>query len=642
MKHKWAGAFKPPACFLFLILLLTPSVRALAPEKELQRLTLRQSALKAAAWTDPYWLRLLYYEKNLLGGYRSPSVNNNFFLSKWGNISPKLELEAAVDGLFFEGPDDDSPECRFPERYRWLRAKLAVKDSDSPLKVCSSFEDWKAGLDTESVSLLFAAGYLNNPSTLYGHTFLRLHKRGAVGADLLDYTINYAATADAENGFLFAIKGLVGAYPGQFSTIPYYLKIQEYHNIENRDLWEFPLSLTSEEIDRLLRHGWELGKAAFPYLFFTRNCSWQLMPLLDIVKPELDLSRRFHIWVIPSDTAKAALRASPSSAPGWRPSLWKIVEWKRGQLSPGEKASVLELARGDQSAELEKLRASLPSRKAAVLEAAVDYLSWRFYARRIGKIELDNRTDPLLAERAPLGQQFTFFGGPERPASILEAHESLRLGAGLVSLKNGPAYEVRGRFAVQDLLDDPTGYLPDAVLEMGSFRLRHEPRYNRLYMKEGRLAKVMSLNPWDDWVRRPSWEISAGIEQADETGRQSGRAAVWAMNAGSGLAVEFQLPLRQVWYVLAEADSAFGPALDANWRAGAGLKAGVLAETGRLRSLIEARYISYAFGDTRPLWAGSAAVSLNLAKNSSARLEYAWRGKVQECGVYFHQYLFAP
>ena len=188
MKHKWAGALKPPACFLFLLLLLAPSVRALTPEKELQRLAFRQSALKAAAWTDPYWLRLLYYEKNLLGGYRSRSVNANFFLSKWGNISPKLELEAAVDGLFFEGPDDDSPECRFPERYRWLRGKLAVKESDPPLKVCSSFEDWKAGLDTESVSLLFAAGYLNNPSTLYGHTFLRLHKRGSAGADLLDYT----------------------------------------------------------------------------------------------------------------------------------------------------------------------------------------------------------------------------------------------------------------------------------------------------------------------------------------------------------------------------------------------------------------------------------------------------------------------
>ena len=642
MKERRTGRVKPPVRFLLALLLLLPSLaRAVTPEQELRRLALRQSA--AEAWKDPYWLKLLYYEKNLAGGYHSPSVNPNFFMAKWGRISPRLELEAAVDGLFFEGRDANlSPECRFPERYRWLRGKLGLDPAEFPRRACTDFEDWKAGLDVESVSLIFAAGYLNNPSTLYGHTFLRLHKRGAAGADLLDYTINYAATTDTQSGLFFAIKGLVGAYPGQFSTIPYYLKIQEYHNLENRDLWEFPLSLKPEEIDRLLRHGWELGKASFPYLFFTRNCSWQLMPLLDIVKPVMDLSRRFRLWVIPSDTAKAVISASPPAVPGWRPSLWKTVEWKRSQLSEAAKRSVLELARGDQEAELKRLENSNPVGKAAVLETAVDYLSWRFYAGRIGKTELDGRTDPLLAVRAPLGRQDTFAGAPGRPEAVTSAHESLRLGAGLVSLKHGPAYELQGRFALQDLLDDPSGYLPDAALEMGGLRLRYDEKYNRLFFKEARLARVISLNPWDDWVRRPSWEINAGLEQADEAGRQSGRAAVWAMNAGSGLAAEVAGPLRQVWYLMAEADSAFGPALNTNWRAGAGLKAGLLAERGVFRLLAEARYISYALGDTRPLWAGTAAASCKLAANSSARLEYSWRGKVKEAGIYFHQFVFPP
>ncbi len=643
MNYGRTGWLRLPVRLFFLAFLTAaPAAGAAAPGTELLRLNLRQAALNAEAWKDPYWLKLLYYEKNLLGGYHSPSVNPDFFLSSWGRISPKLELEAAIDGFFFAGPPDASPECRFPERYLWLRGKLGVTPAAVPAPACRDFIEWKAGLDVESVSLLFASGYLNNPSTLYGHTFLRLRKRGAAGADLLDYTINYAATADEENGLFFAIKGLVGAYPGQFSTIPYYLKIQEYHNIESRDLWEFPLNLNQDEIDRLLRHGWELGKAAFPYLFFTRNCSWQLMPLLDIVKPELDLSRRFHFWVIPSDTVKAALPPSPASAPGWRPSLWKIVDWKRSQLSPGERASVLELARGDQQAGLKKLEGAPLASRAAVLETAVDYLSWRFYARRIGKTELDRRTDPLLAVRAPLGQQITFLGAPARPVSVLDAHESMRLGAGLVSLKNGPAYELQARFAMQDLLDDPAGYLPDAALEMGSVRLRYEKLYNRLYLKEGRLAHVLSMNPWDSWVRRQSWEINAGIEQADETGRQSGKAAVWAMNAGSGFAAEVGGPVRQLWYAMLEADSAFGPALAGDWRAGAGLKAGVLAERGTFRFLAEARYISYALGDTRPLWAGSAAASLRLAKNSSVRMEYAWRGKVKETGVYLHQFVFPP
>jgi hypothetical protein len=391
-----------------------------------------------------------------------------------------------------------------------------------------------------------------------------------------------------------------------------------------------------------MRHCWELGKAAFPYYFFTRNCSWQLMPLLDIVKPELNLSRRFGIWVIPSDTAKAVLSGSLPGVPDWRPSLWKTVDWKRSQLTEEDKASVLELARGDQAAELKKLERTPPAAKAAILETAADYLSWRFYARRIGKTELDRRTDPLLAVRAPLGAQKTFTGGPQRPASIKEAHESMKVGLGAVALKNGTAYDLHWRFAVQDLLDDPTGYLPDAALEMGAFRLRYEARYNRVYLKDARLARVISLNPWDNWVRRPSWEIAAGVEQADETGRHAGSSAIWTMNAGSGLAVEWRGPVRQLWYALAEVDSGLGGALRSRWRAGAGLKGGLLAEAGPVRGLFEARYISYALGDTRPLWAGTAAASVKVDKNNAVRLEYAWRGKVKEAGVYWHSFIFPP
>ena len=70
------------------------------------------------------------------------------------------------------------------------------------------------------------------------------------------------------------------------------------------------------------------------------------------------------------------------------------------------------------------------------------------------------------------------------------------------------------------------------------------------------------------------------------------------------------------------------------------MKAGVLAESGPVRALVEARYISYALGDTRPLWAGSAAASVRLAKDSSLRLDYSWRGKVKEAGVYYHHFLF--
>jgi hypothetical protein len=152
----------------------------------------------------------------------------------------------------------------------------------------------------------------------------------------------------------------------------------------------------------------------------------------------------------------------------------------------------------------------------------------------------------------------------------------------------------------------------------------------------------MSLSPWDDWVRRQSWEVGAGVEQADESGRRSGGSAIWTMNAGAGVSAQWQGPVRQLWYLLAQADGGIGGALESRWRAGPGLKGGLLAEKGAVRANFEARYIAYTFGDTRPLWAGTAAASLKLSKDSALRAEYSWRGKAKEAGLYYNAFIFPP
>ena len=153
---------------------------------------------------------------------------------------------------------------------------------------------------------------------------------------------------------------------------------------------------------------------------------WQLLPYLEIAKPSLELADKLPAWVIPSDSAKVAAAAFPPAEPIWRPSLWKTVNWKRTQLSPEERSLVLTLARGNQQEGTEKLSLLPPPRQAAVLETTADYLSWRMYARKISKTELDGRSDPLLLLRAKLGPQNTFTGGPEKPLPITKAHESMR------------------------------------------------------------------------------------------------------------------------------------------------------------------------------------------------------------------------
>src|SRR5439155_965886 len=91
---------------------------------------------------------------------------------------------------------------------------------------------------------------------------------------------------------------------GYFSTIPYYLKVQEYRDIENRDIWEYRLNFSDGQIRRMLMHAWELGNASFDYYFFKENCSYHLLSLLEVADPSLSLTDRFLFWTVPADTVR--------------------------------------------------------------------------------------------------------------------------------------------------------------------------------------------------------------------------------------------------------------------------------------------------------------------------------------------------
>ena len=135
------------ACFFafFDILLLCNALPAKAMDTglEFKRIEILEKARKTKAWENPKWHKLLFYKKHLFGGISSDVNNDIFFLSQSGAISPQLELEAAIDGLFFDGKPDESPECRFPERYRWLRKQLNITEEKAAKPVCRELKNGK-------------------------------------------------------------------------------------------------------------------------------------------------------------------------------------------------------------------------------------------------------------------------------------------------------------------------------------------------------------------------------------------------------------------------------------------------------------------------------------------------------------------
>jgi hypothetical protein len=347
---------------------------------------------------------MLYTTNLVTPGVHGLADSRRFYLAPDGKTNPRSELEATLAAFFSDVQETDkeqNPQCAFIARYHWLDRQLRFDPKRMARQPCKRFHEWYEALNPNGMTLIFPAASLNNPSSMYGHTLLRVDAKDQdEKTRLLAYAINYAANTAETNGIAFAINGLLGGYPGTFSIMPYYLKVREYNDMENRDVWEYELNLTPGEIDLVLMHAWELGPAYFDYYFFDENCSYYLLELLEVARPDLDLTSEFKWWAIPSDTVREVVKKGLVRRTAYRPSNATVIRYRLELMSPDARALVNPLARG-RATTADSAFASLPAEsQARTLEVSYDYLN---YLRASGKNPVEHPDElarNLLLERS--------------------------------------------------------------------------------------------------------------------------------------------------------------------------------------------------------------------------------------------------
>jgi len=215
---------------------------------------------------SPRWQALMHVNPGatLRDRGRSYIDDDNYFLAKNGKDDVLAELRATLAAL---EPAKAPERCRYPARYRFLAGHLDWQE-DAPFAHCEEYSRWRSAVHASRAVLVFPAAYLNSPSSMFGHTLLRLDQ-GKDSAVWLSWAVNFGAVStEADNSFFYIYRGLAGGYPGRFALVPYVQKIQEYSHMENRDMWEYTLDLDQQEIDWLIEHLWELKDINFDYYFF--------------------------------------------------------------------------------------------------------------------------------------------------------------------------------------------------------------------------------------------------------------------------------------------------------------------------------------------------------------------------------------
>jgi len=625
---------------LSVCLLLAGSASAREPS-QLDELLERAEEMRLHE--HPYWWTLLHYKKGVFG-VRSLVDDPRFFVAPDGKQDPRAELRATLQAFCREDRAlAEEAACRFVARYAWLGEALGFKASGILAPACPRLNEILEKIDPQGATMIFPTSSMNSPASMFGHTLIRFESSGK--SKLTCYAVNYAAITHETNGFLFAFKGIFGLYEGYFSVLPYYQKVQEYSDISQRDIWEYRLNFTQEEVTRMLLHLYELENLYTYYYFFDENCSYTLLFLLDAARPSLHLTDRFRIWVMPIDTIRDLEEAGLIENAEFRPSRATKIRNGMSVLSRKGRRLAMEVVRGEKPPE-EILEAGVPDEeKRRILDLAIGCIQYRYATRKLAKEPYIERFMEASEARSRLGMADAVPSPVPPPEQPQEGHKPNRLSIGFgVKGWNRPGdhslfQEIRFRPTYHDFMDADEGYVKGSRIEFFNTVVRYYNTGEGLELETLDLINIESVSERGRFFKPVSWKVKTGLTRKRLPETLDG--LVYLLSAGGGLT--YRNKHLGLYSFMAEAEVNAGDQLRDAYALGAGGSFGLVRRLSWFWKLhLSFRPVYFFLGDRHLLIEWEARQQFKITPNTSLSMGVSGRkiGESHEAEslVTFHLY----
>lgn len=570
---------------LFLNLIFSLQLSAQEPD---------QNKLNEIAYSKA-WLKLVHYQKSVWGKYTSNGDTDTFFLSKNGKTNPLAELEETYRAFSIENELlSGNPVCRFPARYTFLKKHFSLPTFD--LTKCKEFEAFREKINPEKAFVVFSSYFINTPASAFGHTLLRFQRKTegeTTHSELLDYGVNYAAVVTSDNALVYAVMGLAGGFNGLFTAIPYYYKIREYNDYESRDLYSYELNLSQDELNFMLAHLWELGQTSFDYFYLTQNCSYHVLNLIEVAKPELELMDKIPFYVIPVDTVKA-LYAEPGLVQkvDYRPSLRNKLYSETNNFSRSQIENIKNLAENGNDIHL-KSKSTLDQAKE--YDIAIDYYDYIHAKEILFTAGIPENKRNLLLKRSELAVE-----SPKTDVVLNEkqlphlshAPERILFAQGILDEKAYSSFEFR--FALHDLLDSTIGQPPNLHIDFGKIRFNYFHESKKTKLDDLTLFQVLNLSPITKFDTPFSWRANLGAKRIYDQSCSNCLAANTELAGGLSFNVDKKERFRVFAFIDGEINA--GKFQKNHFRLGVGPLAGLYSEfSSNFLMLNQVGYKYYAF-----------------------------------------------
>ncbi len=577
---------------------------------------------------SPVWHALLHYKKNFIGRLRSEVDSAEFFLSAQGSTVSQLELVATLAAFFSDkaiAPTKYSAQCRFPARFYWLNQQLKFDANRLSTEVCDDLQIYYQAMAPESLSVIFPSAHPNSPSSMFGHTLLRINKKDQTeNTRMLAFSVNYAAQIDPEQDMLsYTVLGLTGGFMGKFMVLPYYLKLREYGQIENRDLWEYDLNISKQQLDFILRHTFELTPSYFDYYFFTENCSYHLLSLLDITHADQPMTDQFPGWTIPVDTLKLMRQRNLISGYRFFPSLARKINHRQQQLTGDEIALVLLAYENGFESVVEEMEQLESVQQVKILDLLTDYLRFRKIKDSEKKVssKLNQAERQVLSYRSKLRIPSQTLNIDPPGVSPDRGHETARTGLTFGAANRINYIDLEWRPAYHDALDSSQGFLSNSALEFMKLKLRYFPEDNTAQLQQINILNIQSIEPRNQFFSSYSWHANVDWNKT-LIDNQGAWRSIAKFNGGQGLSYRLSQKIDSVLYGFIDGTLLLGDGLVDNYSVLPGLFVGYTVEPIQgWRIQLLANYDKGIIGDKLTQTRVSLQQSFSINRSINIRLQ---------------------
>lgn len=459
------------------------------------------SSVLHAEELDDFWLKIMHYEGKR-GSYENRVTNKDFFFTDIDSNEPIREYRRQFE--FFSKKTftdtDIKTICKFPMRSKYFSRKLKRPIS---LAKCKDFIEWKILLDFSHIKFVYASSFPNNPASMFGHTFIVLSKNNEK-MNLDSIAISYMARAEQQDaGPIYMYKGLTGGYRGYYEISRFYDVLKLYQKQEDRNLWYFDLDVSKEQKENLISLLWEAKSSLYkPYLFFDKNCSYELLSLLYAADMIDDFRGEFGIFTMPLETyKKLAARLTKKTEEKVLISNLNNIERQIASMSKNKKR---------------RLYASMGDPKEYLEDIDIVDMNIQIQHRKVIKNSLWMSKDfstlsNLLVYRAGVKDVSNidreYNVAAREQLSPLSSNSIHRILVGSHFSTSGGILELAYRSGVRDFLDQRFFYDNESSVEFFNTSIFIQPEDRKVKLNRFTFMDVTSIEPISRLSPMPSWSL---------------------------------------------------------------------------------------------------------------------------------------